>query len=431
MEALNFALCAIEYGIIFAVFDFLLIPRYNKLITVAAAAISTVLVYVLSDLNIVIKALFFVLWLTIVSSALYRNKLYIKTAFSLLMLYTFYIIDVIFGNLFSLVLGQQFLDVFYSDILTRAIVCLLIKLVDAAVFVVIAKSFSKVDFNLGKNIWIMFNVVMGVFLAVTVAFIQLYSQVEQDGTAAVMYLILSLSFFVMSMIVIYFFTYLCSSFQQKQRLYMLETSYKSMEEKLSVQTENSRKLQKVRHDIKNHLMNIRVLLKEENYDKANSLLSEAIGQTDDINISIEKSTGNSIIDAAVAYKAAICKNRNIRFDYEFQTLPQLNINDIDISSVISNLLDNAIEAAAKSAEPHIILKIKMHGKYLSIVVNNTYSNDIRQSANGGLLSTKPHSDEHGQGTQIIKQIANKYDGDSSWKVSEDFFNMSVILKNIK
>ncbi len=428
MEALNFALCAIEYGIIFEVFDFLLTPRHNKLITVAAAAISTILVYVLSDLNIVIKALFFVLWLTMVSSVLYRNKLYIKTAFSMLTLYTFYIIDVIFGNLFSLILGQQFLDVFYSDILTRAIVCLLIKLVDAAVFVVIAKSFSKVDFNLGKNIWIMFNVVMGVFLAVTVAFIQLYSQMEQDGTAAVMYLILSLSFFVMSMIVIYFFTYLCSSFQQKQRL---ETSYKSMEEKLSVQTENSRKLQKVRHDIKNHLMNIRVLLKEENYDKANSLLSEAIGQTDDINISIEKSTGNSIVDAAVAYKAAICKNRNIRFDYEFQPLPQLSINDIDISSVISNLLDNAIEAAAKSAEPHIFLKIKMHGNYLSIVVNNTYTNDIRHNSNGGLLSTKPHSDEHGQGTQIIKQIANKYDGDSSWKVSEDFFFMSVILKNIK
>lgn len=158
-------------------------------------------------------------------------------------------------------------------------------------------------------------------------------------------------------------------------------------------------------------------------------MSEAIGQTDDINISIEKSTGNSIVDAAVAYKAAICKNRNIRFDYEFQPLPQLSINDIDISSVISNLLDNAIEAAAKSAEPHIFLKIKMHGNYLSIVVNNTYSNDIRQSANGGLLSTKPHSDEHGQGTQIIKQIANKYDGDSSWKASADYFQTSVILKN--
>lgn len=165
MEILNLTLCVIECCILYFFFQHLLIPRYKTPLPVIGVAIVTaLLVHFLSDINIIFKSVIFLSFLLGGSSLLYKNKPFIKTAFSMLLIYILYIIDVIFGNFFSLILDKQFLDVFYSNLTYRLVICMIIKLVDIIVISAIAHAFSKVDFNLGKRIWIMFNVVIGVFL---------------------------------------------------------------------------------------------------------------------------------------------------------------------------------------------------------------------------------------------------------------------------
>ena len=92
-------------------------------------------------------------------------------------------------------------------------------------------------------------------------------------------------------------------------------------------------------------------------------MSDIIGQTDNITLSISQSTGSNVIDTIVAFKAAVCENRNISFEYVLDVLPELKVDYADISSVISNLIDNAIEAAERSDDPNIMLKIYAHGSY--------------------------------------------------------------------
>ena len=111
-------------------------------------------------------------------------------------------------------------------------------------------------------------------------------------------------------------------------------------------------------------------------DSASSLLSDIIGQTDNITLSISQSTGSNVIDTIVAFKAAVCENRNISFEYVLDVLPELKVDYADISSVISNLIDNAIEAAERSDDPNIMLKIYAHGSYIDIFVKNTYNGKI-------------------------------------------------------
>ena len=429
MDILEFALCLIDLATTYLFFQYILNARFSGLFpALLTAGINAVLVYFCSGFDIVYKSLIFVCLLVAGSTVLYRDKMLIRTALSMLTLYIFYIIDIIFGNICSLIFDQQFLDVFYSSFVNRLIVCLIIKIFDIIAFILIAKAFHKVELNLSSRIWGLFNVAIGVFLAITVAFIHIYSQASQNDLSALVYSIISVSFLAMSIIVIYFFTYVCSSFQQKQRLYVLQTNYSTMEEKLAVQTQNSEKLQKVRHDIKNHLMNIKTLLVSGDTHKATELLNEVMAQADDITISIDQSTGNSVLDAAISFKAAECKNREICFEYSLQALPPLHIDSVDISSVITNLLDNAIDAASKTPEPWVSLKILMHGSYLSVIVQNTFANDVVTSEKGALMSTKEASGEHGYGTQIITQIAQKYDGDFIWKSSNGVFQANVILK---
>lgn len=427
---LDLGLCLIEHFIIYIFWDKLFTKRFsNKFIFLTLLAANSLVVYFITAFS-VIKTMFCVLTIFIGSSVLYKEEIYIKSMFSITLIYIFHIIDIVTGSVMSVIMNEEILNVFYSNFSCRLIVCLIIKLINIFAVIFLYKAFKKSGLDLSKHIWILFNLVMLVFLSITTAFILVYPYQNMSREFEMVCVVISSSFLLMSIIVIYFFTYICSSFQQSKSLYLLQTSYKTMEERLSVQEQNTKKLQKIRHDIKNHLANVKNLIDKNDIDNAQQLLNEIIGQTENISIGISQTSGNSIIDSIVAYKATICYNKEIHIEYFLEELPELYIDLIDISSVISNLLDNAVEAAEKSENPHIILKILMYRKYLTIFVKNSYCDDFQSLIdNVNLLTTKPDKSMHGYGMQIVNEIAIKYDGDCQMQLDGNYFITNVLLKN--
>ena len=428
-QIVNLLLCFIEYFGIYIFMHKMFTSRFSTCLPmIMTAIINSLIIFFVSDFSF-IKAGICVICIFIGSCLLYKAKPYTISAFAITLIYLLYIVDVVIGNFFSIALDKQFLEVFYSDITVRLVVCLFIKLINILIWILLYNLFKKSGLNLDKRIWILFNIVMLVFLLVTVMYMTIYPSTAQDSQSALLYMIVSISFFLMSIIVIYFFTSICTSFKQREKLYLLQASHDSIEEKLSVQKQNSDKLQKIRHDMRNHLINTKILLENNDIDNANSLLNDIIGQTDNININISQSTGNSIIDTIIAFKATVCENKNFAFEYKLDILPELKIDYADISSVISNLIDNAIEATEKTKNPYIMLKITTHGSYIDIFVKNTYNGSINTAKQQNLLSTtKSDTFFHGYGTKIIKEIAEKYDGNYSWKESDDLFITNVLLK---
>ena len=130
--------------------------------------------------------------------------------------YVYYIIDIVSGNLLSLLLNKQILEVFYSDVYSRAIICLIIKSIDILAMILLYKVFKKSYFSLSKRVWYLFNVVLFVFLAVAMTYVNIYQYQELDYSMTLTYTIVSVSFLIMSAIVIYFFTYICKSFGQSK-----------------------------------------------------------------------------------------------------------------------------------------------------------------------------------------------------------------------
>lgn len=429
---LDLCLCLIEHFTIYIFFDKLFTRRFSSVLpTLSIAAVNAIVVCLIPNFN-TLKTIISVLCLFIGASFLYREHKYIKSMFSITLLYIFYIIDIVIGNIMSIAMNEEIMNVFYSDFSFRLIVCLIIKLINIITVMLLYKAFKKSGLNLNKHIWIMFNIVMLVFLSITTAYITVFPNQNTNRDLEIMCMVISLSFLAMSVIVIYFFTYICSSFQQSKNLYLLQTSYETMEERLSVQTQNTQKLQKIRHDIKNHLANVKNLIANKDIDYAQQLLNEIICQTENISIGISQTSGNSIIDAIIAYKAAVCYNKEINIEYFLEELPELFIDLIDISSVISNLLDNAIEAAEKTENPHIIIKILMCRQYLTIFVKNSYNENFRPVIeNGNLITTKSDKSIHGYGMQIVNEIALKYDGNCQTQLDESYFITNVLLKNRK
>lgn len=429
LECLNLSLCFIEFSMMYFFFEKLFKKRlHNKILPVAIPIINALIVYFIPDFSVT-KSILCVLSVFSGCSILFKEKIYIRSVFSITMIYILYIIDIVIGNILSLILDQQVLEVFYGNFSCRLVSCLIIKLIDILAVIMLYRAFKKSGLNLSKRVWILFNIVMIVFLSVTVAYMNIYPEYNENQSLKLMFTAISISFLVMSIIVIYFFTYICASFQQSKNLYLLQTSYAAINEKLSVQLENNQKLHKIRHDIKNHLLNIRSLIDRNQVNDAVQLLNQVIGQTENISVGITQTTGNSIIDAVISYKATVCFNKKITFRYTLEKLPELSIDLIDISSVVSNLIDNAIEATEKTNDPCVQVSISNYNNYLVVFVknscNNTFSSDEDENK---LLSTKSDKSLHGYGMQIVNDIAVKYDGDCKWESSDGFFAVNVLLK---
>lgn len=107
----------------------------------------------------------------------------------------------------------------------------------------------------------------------------------------------------------------------------------------------------------------------------------------------------------------------------------LQIHMSDLGAVLFNSIDNALDASLRTQSPFIFVELCKRKNYLMITVKNKVDDDIMQS-NPKLHTTKSSSDLHGNGISIIKNIASKYEGDVTFSQNNNFFQISVMLKDI-
>ena len=429
---MEYILCLIESGIVFVFFNLIIEKRCkNRLFVIPVIIINTTIAFFCTNLNISFRSIILVAITIVGCSIVYKGAIHIKFALSITVLFLLNMIDIVCGLLLSIILDKQFYDVFFESTIRRVILCLIIKVVDALVVFAVYRMFSKHHLETNRKIWVLFCLIISTFLFVTVIFTELYQRASENPYVSTLYFTASIAFFITGMITIYFFTYICNSFTNEKRLYVLQTSYEGVKEQLAVQSKYSEKISKIRHDTKNHLQNAITLISQGEFGAVENLVAEMIEQSDNICLDYNPVTGNDIIDAAITVKTAICKSRSIDFKLTCEKLPNINISEIDLSSLISNILDNAITAAEKTDNPQVILKIFVRGEYLNIVSENTYSGKINKSNEGKLtafLTTKCNSNEHGFGTRIIGEIAQKYDGACVYEYENGLFKMNVMLK---
>lgn len=427
MQIFEYSLCLIEYIIYFIFFSFLLEKRYKKIFPLLLVILmGSAELFFCSNLDIYLKTLINLLTLLIGSSILYKDKLYIKLSYSTVILFTMSIIDIIFGDLFALVIDGNYSDVFYSNFTYRLIFCLLIKVVDVAVLLIIQRTFQRIDKNLKMKYWGLFCTVFLVLLATSTLFMGFCLKINLDMEIM---LPISIAFFAMSQIVIYFFSEICAGFQRDKRLFALESNYRALEETIAAQSINSENLRKIRHDITKHTANAVALIESGKTDDAITLLKNTGEATETIIPRYIINTGNNVVDAIISSKAALCESKGIMFSYQIEPLEDIRIDTVDLSSLLSNLMDNAIEAAEKTVNGYIKIEIFKYKAYYDICVENSFMGKDSISYSGSrLLSTKPDNVMHGYGTQIVEDIARKYDGDSTWNADGEIFKSNVLLK---
>ena len=190
-------------------------------------------------------------------------------------------------------------------------------------------------------------------------------------------------------------------------------------------SENFEKQRKKSHEFKNQITCIEYLLGNKKYNEAEEYVRSISGnlkkELDAIN------TNNVIVDAILNTKYQEARDKNIVFAFKVNDLSNLKLNDTDIVVILSNLLNNAIEACEQCSDKKVIkLKFVMEEEDIIISVKNTFLKAPVQ-VSGGFQTTKPEEEEHGIGIRNIVETIEKYSGSYIIQNSGDEFYLSIII----
>lgn len=182
----------------------------------------------------------------------------------------------------------------------------------------------------------------------------------------------------------------------------------------------------IRHDIKNHLSAIAVLLDSGNTEGARKYIGDISDELESIKPPVK--TGSDVLDALLFRKYSNASENGIKIYTEFLSdFETTRFSDYDMCSIFSNLLDNAFEACSKldDSRKFVSLSVREQMNMVCITCENHFL-EIKRSSDG-FVSLKPDKSYHGLGLKSIAKIAQKYGGSVDIETEDGIFSVSVLL----
>ncbi len=308
---------------------------------------------------------------------------------------------------------------------------IIVLIVTKLMFYVFGKSIlivtKKQEFQLTIKEWItcVFIVIMTLTMLTMIYKIMYTVQVSQMSKYLI--IIFSMMLILVDIIIYGMLLKLSKSNREEIRYKLMESQIEQQEKMLTSILESNEKIRVLKHDMKNYLMTAIGLIDNKEYNKVKSYMVNLIGQEIDT-IETFVTTNSQTLSALLNIKLDTCNKNKINWNVEI-TSDLTNISDVDISIIIGNLLDNAIEASKKvKNKPFIDIKIFDSKDYVNIVIKNKIDNSVL-FFNPNLFTTKKDKNSHGIGLMSVKKIVKKYNG--MYKVYEEnkTIVVNIMLKN--
>lgn len=207
------------------------------------------------------------------------------------------------------------------------------------------------------------------------------------------------------------------------------SKYQVLEEQnkiLRKEIENEANFRRLKHDLKNTLLQVDMNIKRGDINLAIEQIEDIVGEKLDYPTYL---SGLTEIDYLLSIKIKKMEKLNIKYKISLQIPKDLDIKDIsiDLSAILGNLIDNAIEAVERLAvgtSPIIIKliyrdeKIYMHIENPSEKLEEDFSKDFIKSSK---------SIRYGIGIKSIKLRLDKLRGFYNFKYEDGYFRVIVII----
>ncbi len=262
--------------------------------------------------------------------------------------------------------------------------------------------------KLKKEEYIIVIIFYIIFLIVVLLSIAMSRNVDFSLIWQKTFLILDMLMFIANIIVLKMIFHINQQNHYEMENALLYMQITQQEKRIREEKKNYREVQLLRHDLKRYLVTYRQLLQEGKYEVIEADIDKILGKRLNTNHCVY--TENTILNAVICEKMEQCSIKNIKI--EVQVNADKDMDSIEYGVVLSNLLDNAIEAEEQEKEEnrYICLNIGVEQNMIHLVVSNYISESVLQ--NNALLETsKKNKQLHGIGLRGVKEFVNNKEGE--------------------
>ncbi len=244
-----------------------------------------------------------------------------------------------------------------------------------------------------------------------------------------LYLIFVLALMYGINILTYIFSYLMA--QNRQALIemeVLDQKQKAELDLLRLSESSLAELREIRHDIKNHCLYMSNLLREEKYTELEDYFERLTGKFS-AQLFGCMDYGNALVTALMNMEQSKADMAGVKLNTTIVVPPALPFEENDLCSLVTNLLDNAIEECERMETEHKTVNVVMNTResdyFYFCVINPTSlsSTDVLPT----LSTRKTVKKGHGYGMDIIRKTVEKYDGHFSYHIEDETFIAEVLM----
>lgn len=175
---------------------------------------------------------------------------------------------------------------------------------------------------------------------------------------------------------------------------------------------------RMRHDYRNQLQTVYALLQTGEHDAARA-------QLDEMTAALEGGAhfcANRVVNALLAVKAGQFQEAGVTLQCRCDVPEYLTLPGVELCSLFSNLLDNALSASCLSAQtnPTVTIASAVEGSMLTVRCRNPYSADAEKQ--------KAPRAGHGLGLEILRDLADRHSGEVKIDQTDDTFTVTVWLQ---
>lgn len=423
-----FFCCIIEVFLIYDYFlnffDFRIKRKYIKIVCTGTAGTIYLINMLQSNmLNLILVPI--VLWLFV--TVLFDSKLAIRLVYFIIA--------------YSVMIGMEFLYVILSNTTTAVLAktglilvseylwqLLLIKFLNYIAFIVLKQMSAKSKNRMTNKLFVIYMCVpvstLGTMLTV------FYSGIDV-GSNVVLKILMTFFFGCMiagNMVLFYAFQKYTESLTQNSEQ-QLELLYQGAEvERLTKIAEWNDNYNEIIHNTSHYLKVIGHLAYERKNDEICKVIDKLNGKLN--REEIHEYSNHKMLNIILSEYSIKAKSAGVGFDAYVEPGCILNhVQDVDLITMIGNLLDNAILAASKKEKgTSVIVRVFMQkdGKLCVIKVVNDFVEELKE-VRGKLISTKKEAGVHGIGLSSVSKIAEQYSGYLEHYIIEGKFNAVVVL----
>lgn len=371
--------------------------------------------YIFRSLGIVFSIFLFSI---VFYSGKWQMKLFFSGAFYALL----YCVDY-----FCLIMVDLF---FERSFLLNDIIQVILALLSKTVLFIVVLSFDhfwkrKKDLQMEGSAWIM--MICFPLLCMIIMIVMLFSFLGREGSAG--YLTVSFVIMIMNIVMFGCLRYVSEKERKWNQIQLLQgrnSERMQVYQEVSVDSEEQKR---ILHDYNNQICCIQGLLKSGKYQEAEIFVDKL---TDSFIEEIENvDVHNPIINVVLNQKYRLAKKKEISILFYANDLSDLWLEEQDIVSLLSNLLDNAIEASEKLENNRIIqMKLIRENRQFVLSIRNPVSEPV-SIENDQIQTGKEDKKKHGIGLKNVQMVLDKYDGIGMMRYEEGNFYYTAVIPELQ